>query len=113
MLKILKSISFHPKLAAVVDFLVNLLMLWWVKNLSAWWMVGAWLGFRIAIWAAFMWAVYYPKEMSRWKHLLSLVAMTVGALAFLLFIEWNLAWYLFGMFFSFFSFFSFWLLPSS
>ncbi len=45
--------------------------------------------------------------------MLSLVVMTVGTLAFLLFIEWKFAWYLFGLFFSFFSFYSFWLLPTS
>lgn len=109
----LKSISFHPKLAAVLDFLISLVMLWWVGQLSSWWWVGVWLLFRLAIWAAFMWMVYYPAEMSRWKHLAALAVMTIGALAFLLFIEWKAAWYLFGLFFSFFSFFSFWLLPSS
>ena len=34
--------------------------------------------------------VYYPKEMSRRKHLISLVALAIGSLAFLLFIEWDL-----------------------
>ena len=81
--------------------------------MDSWRMVGLWLGIRIAIWAIFIWRVYYPKEMRPWKHLLSLVIMTIGALAFLLFIEWHVAWYLFGATFSFFSFFSFWLLPAS
>lgn len=108
-----KSISFHPKLAAVLDLLINLVMIWWVRQFNSWTLVGIWLVFRLAIWAAFMWLVYYPAEMSRWKHLASLVVMTIGSLAFLLFIEWNVAWYLFGAMFCFFSFFSFWLLPSS
>jgi hypothetical protein len=109
----LKSISFHPKLAAALDLFINLLMLWWVRQFSSWWLVAIWLLFRFAIWGAFMWLVYYPAEMSRSKHLASLVVMTLGSLAFLLFIEWKFAWYLFGAMFSFFSFFSFWLLPSS
>lgn len=109
----LKNLSFHPKLAAVLDFLINLVMLWWVRQFNSWWLVGIWLVFRLAIWGAFMWLVYYPPEMSRWKHMASLVIMTLGALSFLLFIEWKVAWYLFGALFSFFSFFSFWLLPSS
>ncbi len=108
-----KSISFHPKLAAALDLFINIIMLLWVKHFNSWWMVGIWLAIRVAIWAAFMWMVYYPKEMSRWKHLLSLVVMTIGAMAFLLFIEWDVAWYLFGAFFAFLSFFSFWLLPAS
>lgn len=109
----LKSISFHPKLAAMLDLLVNLIMLWWMTHINSWWLVGAWFLFRTAIWTAFMWLVYYPAEMSRWKHLVSLIIMTIGSLSFLLFIEWKFAWYLFGALFSFFSFFSFWLLPSS
>ncbi len=109
----IKSLSFHPKLAAVLDLFINLVMLWWVRQFSSWWLVGVWLLFRFAIWFAFMWLVYYPAEMSRWKHLASLVIMTLGSLFFLLFIEWTLAWYLFGALFCFFSFFSFWLLPSS
>ena len=109
----LKSLSFHPKLAAALDLFINLVMLWWVSHLSSWWWVGVWLLFRLAIWGALMWAVYYPAEMSRWKHLASLVVMTLGSLAFLLFIEWKFAWYLFGALFCFFSFFSFWLLPAS
>ncbi|MBP6859061.1 MAG: hypothetical protein KBC69_00340 [Candidatus Magasanikbacteria bacterium] len=109
----LKSISFHPKLAAVLDLCINLAMLAWLQQLSSWRMVWLWLVVRIAVWGIFIWRVYYPKEIKQWKHLLSLVIMTIGALAFLLFIEWNFAWYLFGAFFSFFSFFSFWLLPSS
>jgi hypothetical protein len=109
----LKSISFHPKLAAVVDLVVNLVMLGLVARLSSWWMIWIWLGVRIAIWVVFMWSVYYSKEMSRVKHLLSLSVMLVGACLFLLFVEWKFAWYIIGAAFSFFSFFSFWLLPSS
>ncbi len=112
-ISMLKSISFHPKLAAVLDLCINLAMLAWLQQLSSWRMVWLWLVVRIAVWGIFIWRVYYPKEIKQWKHLLSLVIMTIGALAFLLFIEWNFAWYLFGAFFSFFSFFSFWLLPSS
>ncbi len=109
----LKSLSFHPKLAAVLDLFVNLVMIWWLRQFHSWWMVGIWLLFRLAIWGAFMWLVYYPAEMSRYKHLASLVVMSLGSLSFLLFIEWQLAWYLFGALFCFFSFFSFWLLPAS
>jgi hypothetical protein len=109
----IKSISFHPKLAAVLDLFINLIMLWQLKQLTSWSKVWLWLGIRLAIWAIFIWRVYYAKEMKRWKHLLSLTIMTIGALAFLLFIEWNFAWVLFAIFFSFFSFFSFWLLPAS
>ncbi|TSC84902.1 MAG: Uncharacterized protein G01um101413_286 [Parcubacteria group bacterium Gr01-1014_13] len=109
----LKSLSFHPKLAAVLDLLVNLVMLWWLRQFHSWWLVGVWLLFRLAIWGALMWLVYYPAEMSRYKHIASLVVMVLGSLSFLLFIEWRFAWYLFGALFCFFSFFSFWLLPAS
>jgi hypothetical protein len=109
----LKSISFHPKLAAVIDVLVNAAMLFVFGKLSSWWMVWVWLGIRVAIWALLLWSVYYAKEMSRVKHLISLSAMLAGITLFLLFIEWRFAWYASAALFSFFSFFSFWLLPAS
>jgi hypothetical protein len=109
----MKSVSLHPKLAAVLDLFINIGMLWWLRHLHSWTMVWVWLAIRVAIWAVFIWRVYYPKEMKPWKHLLSLVIMIVGALAFLLFIEWRIAWFIFSALFSFFSFYSFWLLPAS
>lgn len=108
-----KPLSFHPKLAAVLDLIINLMMLLWLRQFHSWWMVGIWLMLKFAIWGVFMWLVYYPAEMSRSKHLASLAVMTLGSLSFLLFIEWDFAWYLFGALFCLFSFFSFWLLPSS
>ena len=113
-MKRLKSISLHPKLAAVIDLAINAILLFGFKTLlHSWWTVGIWFIVRVVVWALAMWMVYYPKEMSRWKHLISLVALTVGSLAFLLFIEWDFAWYLFAILFSLLSFFSFWLLPDS
>lgn len=109
----LKSLSFHPKLAAVLDLFVNLIMIFWLKQIHSWTLIGLWFFLKIIIWTALMSLVYFPKEMNRWKHLLSLIFLTIGSLSFLLFIEWNFAWYLFGALFSFFSFFSFWLLPAS
>lgn len=113
MLKRLKSISLHPKLAAVFDLGVNLILLWWFKSLENWSLVAVWFGFRIITWMLLILVVYYPKEMSRRLHLLSLLGLAIGSLAFLLFIEWNFSWYLFGALYCALSFFSFWLLPAS
>lgn len=111
----LKSISLHPKLAAVIDLIISLIFLFSLKQLllDSWLLVGLGFGIRVCIWLIFIWIVYYPKEMSRWKHLLSLIALNVGSLAFLLFIEWDVAWYIYAGLFSLLSFFSFWLLPAS
>jgi hypothetical protein len=112
----LKPISFsvHPKLAAVIDTFVNLGLLWWLKKgVNSWWEVGLWLLVRIVIWVLAMGLVYHPKEMKRFSHLASLIGLTVGTLAFLLFIEWNLSWYATAFLFTFLSGFSFWLLPTS
>lgn len=109
----LKSLSFHPKLVAVLDVVLNVVMLWWLLQINSWWFAGAWLLFRVVIWFILIRLVYYPLELSRWRHLLSLAILSVGALAFLLFIEWQFAWYAVGILFVFFSFFSFWLLPSA
>jgi len=108
-----KSFSIHPKLAAVADLILNVIFVWLLMQVPSWLFVGVWFFFRIAIWALLLWLMYYPSELSRWKHLLSLFVFTVGSVCFLLFIEWQPAWYMFGFIFIFFTFMSFWLLPAS
>ncbi len=114
MQRFLKKISLHPKFAASIDLLVSAVFLFSLKEFAhSWWSIGLWLGLRVLLWALLIWIVYYAEEMSRPKHLFSLVALSLGSLAFLLFIEWNIAWYVYAGLFSLLSAFSFWLLPAS
>jgi len=105
------NISFHPKFAAALDAFFGVVMLWWLSQISAWWILGVWFVFRIALWGGLVRLVYYPKEISRLRHFLSLVVFSFGSTLFLLFIEWNIAWMIMAIFSIFLSAGSFWLLP--
>lgn len=105
------SISFHPKFAAGLDVVLSIIMVWWLTQVSAWWMLAVWLGFRSALWVALVRLVYYPAEVSRWRHFLSLFLFAIGSTAFLLFIEWSVAWYLIAILTVILPAVSFWLLP--
>ncbi|MEK7681001.1 MAG: hypothetical protein AAB348_03075 [Patescibacteria group bacterium] len=109
----LKNISLHPKLLAVLDCVANLALLWWLKQASSWLVIGMWIFFRLVLWAIALRLVYHTPEISRLKHFVSLLFLSFGVLSYLLFIEWDLAWKLFGATFIFFSAFSFWILPAS
>ena len=102
----------HPKLAAVIDLLLNGATFWWMPQLESWYWFGLWFLIRVVLWGLFIRLVYYPKELSRWRHFFSLVFFNFGVvISLLIFIEWKLSWYLLSLIFVFFSSVSFWLLP--
>ncbi len=108
-----RKFSVHPKLAAIIDLLLNAATLFWFPFLSDWHWFGAWFLARAVLWALFIRLVYYPPEFSRWRHFLSLVFFNFGLIVSLsIFIEWHVARYLLNAVFIIFSASSFWLLPA-
>jgi len=107
------SISFHPKFVAILDALLGVLMLWWLRQINSWWLIGVWFAFRIFFWFWQIRLVYYPPEVNRWRHFFSLAFFNLGMLGFLLFTEWSWAWRVVSLVYVFIPFISFWLLPSS
>ncbi len=108
----LKNLSLHPKLAAVLDVVVNILMLWRVLQINSWWTLLILIMLRVGAWALLIRLVYYPPEVSRFRHFFSLLVFMFGALAVMLFVDWRYSWYLLGGFFVVLPMFSFWLLPA-
>jgi len=108
-----KSISFHPKLVSILDAIISVIMLWWLKEVNFWWLLVVWLLFRLAIWFILISLVYYPSEAIRWRHFLSLSIFGLGILFFLIFTEWQVGWYVLSAIFVSLPFFSFWILPST
>jgi len=106
-----KKISFHPKFAAGMDALISALMFWALSIIGVWWLLAAWFFVRIVLWAILVRFVYYPKEISRVRHFISLCVFAAGSTLFLLFIEWAWAWRLMVLASIIFSAWSFWLLP--
>ena len=108
----MKNISFHPKLAAFIDVVANLAMFWGLFRLGHWQTLLAWFVVRTVLWIFFIRLVYYPKELSRLRHFISLLFFNVGVLLSLIFMEWNQAVTLTIALFTIFSGVSFWLLPT-
>lgn len=108
----LKNISFHPKLVAVLDLILGIVMLWWLKQISFWWVVCLWFIFRELFWFGFIRLMYYPAGDIRWRHFLSLTVYSFGNLFFLLFMDWRPAWNVMAGVFLVLPFLSFWILPS-
>lgn len=108
-----RKFSLHPKLAAVIDLLLNFATLILFPQLGSWlWFVG-WFLLRSILWVIFIRLVYYPPDLSRWRHFWSLVFLNFGLIVSLsIFVEWKIAWYLLMTIFIFFSCASFWLLPT-
>ncbi len=108
----MKNISFHPKLAAFIDIIANLVMFWGLFRLGNWQLLVMWFLVRTILWIFFIRLVYYPKELSRLRHFLSLLFFNFGVLLALLFMEWGSALNLTVAIFIIFSAASFWLLPA-
>lgn len=108
----LKSLSLHPKFAGFLDVIIGLLFLFTLKWTSLWWMLLIFVILRLLLWMVLVRLVYYPENIKRFWHLLTLLVFHLGTILLLLFIEWPQSWYLVGFIYLLFPFISFWLLPS-
>jgi hypothetical protein len=107
------KLSIHPKLAAVFDILIGIVLVWFFAQVvTAWWVLLIWFLFRLVWWIALMRFVYYAPVVRRIDHLWSLIAFQVGISTIMLFIDWSVNWYSWGTIFVFGSALSFWLLPA-
>lgn len=113
MVKILKNISVHPRLAATLDLFLSFIFLWWLANLGSWTMLFLWILLRLGSWFLLALSVYYPIKSLRRKHLVSLMVFALGMLFLLVFTEWKAGWRVLSAIFVFMPFFSFWILPKS
>lgn len=112
-MKLNKALSFHPRLAAGLDFIFGAVMLWWFFNLPNFWWVGIWFVFRIFLWVGLLWLVYYSPGVKRTGHLLTFITFNLGATALLSILDWWVSRYLAAIIYAVAPAISFWLLPSS
>ena len=108
----IKSLSIHPKLAAVIDLLFGVAFLVFLDNVFAAWFLGVMVSVRFLVWMVIVRLSYYPASLKRFWHLMSLLVFHLGATLLLLFIEWGFSWTLVAAVYVAFPFVSFWLLPS-
>lgn len=86
-----KTISLHPKLAAVLDALFGLILIWWAGKIGSFWLFGLWWLVRAVWWFGLLEIMYYPPHLSRIRHFISLVVFNLGTLFFIIFIDSALA----------------------
>lgn len=106
-------ISIHPKLAAVLDVLIGIGLVWIFNHtLTSWWMMIVWVLARVVWWIILMRGVYYAQAIRRTDHLRSLLAFQIGVSITILFIDWTLNRYIWGALLVLAPALSFWLLPT-
>ncbi|KKQ41351.1 MAG: hypothetical protein US58_C0001G0025 [Candidatus Magasanikbacteria bacterium GW2011_GWA2_37_8] len=110
-MKLPQNLSFHPKLAAAFEVIFGAIFIWWLGLIGAWWILFVWAGFRLLFWAVLVRLVSYPTEVNRWHHFVSLFFFGLGALSFILFVEWGWTVWLLRLAFVFGPALSFWLVP--
>lgn len=108
----IKSLSIHPKLAGVIDLVFGVLFLVLLRNVFAFWFLGVLLAVRLVVWVVIVRLSFYPSDIKRFWHLLSLFIFHLGATLLLLFIEWNYSWIEVALVYLAFPLISFWLLPA-
>ncbi len=108
----LKSLSLHPKFAGFLDAMIGVLFLLVLKRISLWWVLLIVVAIRLLLWMVLIRLVYYPQNVKRFWHLLTLAFFHVGSVLLLLFVEWSPSWYLISFIYIFFPLVSFWLLPA-
>lgn len=109
----ISKFSIHPKLAAIIDLILNIATLFIFPLINNWQFFGIWFLIRALLWAFFIRLVYYPPELSRLRHFFSLIFFNFGTIISLsIFVEWQVSWYILLIVFILFSAVSFWLLPA-
>ena len=106
-----KLISFHPRLAAMLDFIVGALLLWWLTNITTPLLLGLWFAIRLLWWAVLQQCMFYPRAVSHWGHFFSLAVFNLGLAELLIFMDAQWTWELVGSIYWFIPSISFWLVP--
>jgi hypothetical protein len=110
----IKSISFHPRLAAIFEFIFGLILLGWFVRIGTTSALLMWFFLPVFWWFTLARFVYYSKEIQRGLHLVSLFIFHVGTTSWLLFVDkWSITWDVVVFLKIVLSALSFWILPTT
>ncbi len=112
-MKILKNVSFHPKLAAVLEVVAGLGFALGVGAAFTWWQVLLTLVGKMIFSAVLVQRVYNPLAARRLTHWLTIIFFNVGILGIQVFSEWSSAKYVMGMVLALGPALTFWFFPST
>lgn len=106
-----RTISLHPRLAAVLEGLVALFFVWWLGSVTTVTGLLIWLGIRVAWWIILIYGMYFPGFVNRLEHFEAVVLFNIGVVLLIIFVDVPDIRYLFEIILVAGSFFSFWLVP--
>src|SRR3989338_7622920 len=105
--------SLPPRLVAVFDILVGILMVLWFNHVVAMPMLGLWFGVRFFWYAVLLFSMYYPTFLSKLEHLQALIIFNIGVVFLMLFVDEKVMRSLLEAVLVIFSAASFWLVPAA
>lgn len=106
-----RTISLHPRLAAVLEGLVALFFVWWLGSITTFVGLLVWFGVRLVWWMILIYATHFPGFVNRLEHFEAVVLFNLGAVFLLIFVDVPEIRYLFEAIMVAGTFFSFWLVP--
>lgn len=109
----LRLFSLPPRLIAVLDATISLLMVFWFDRVTSMLVLATWLVVRVLWYVVLLAGMYYPTFLSRLEHFQALVIFNIGVVFLLLFVDETSARRLLELVLIFFSAASFWLVPGS
>lgn len=106
-------ISIPPRVAAVLDALISVLMIFWFDRINSLLLLGVWFAAHILWYGVLLYTMYYPSFMTRVEHLQALIIFNLGIVFLILFVDEPMARYVLEAVLLFFSAGSFWLVPGN
>lgn len=108
----LSTISLHPRVAAGLDVVVSLIMIYFFGRVGSLPLLGVWFAARVAWYWLILAGMYYPTFLTRLEHFQALVIFNVGVVFLLLFVDEQQIRTILELVLIFFSAASFWLVPT-
>lgn len=82
-----RLISLHPKLAAGLDVVFSVGLIYWLATFKNPWYLLAWFLVRMIWWGILVQVVYYPTYLKKTRHLASLMIFNIGIIPYLIFAD--------------------------
>lgn len=83
----LRLYSLPPRLVAVFDVLVGILMVLWFDRVVTMPILGLWFGVRFFWYVVLLFTMYYPTFLSKLEHFQALTIFNVGVVFLILFVD--------------------------
>lgn len=102
-----------PKFAAITQIVIGSILLWVLTQISSGWMLLLWLGLHLVFWWLLTRLVIRFGKSTANSHWFSLIIFLLGAMFYLLFVDWVWSWRVVGTLLVLMPSASFWLIPAS